>query len=135
MGINPKKCLTQLDKNSYMQDRVRGQMMKLNPPEEKKTTQEVANRNGKAPLNKSFEKNNFRSFFKRPPMTPGRLPLNQSPGLQEMAANKRRDRGFQQLTLLPPISHRRLPLRHLALGFLRGHPEGHEPLLTHMLGG
>ena len=56
MGINPKKCLTQMDKNSYMQDRVRGQMMKLNPPEEKKTPQEVVNRNGKAPLNKSFEK-------------------------------------------------------------------------------
>jgi hypothetical protein len=63
--------------------------MKLNTPEEKKTSQKVTRGNGKATLNKGFEKNNFRSFFKWPPMTLGRLPLNQSSGLQEMAANKR----------------------------------------------
>ena len=44
-------------------------MVKLNPLKEKKTPQEVANKNGKATLNKGFEKNNFRSFFKWPPMT------------------------------------------------------------------
>ena len=43
--------------------------MKLNPPEEKKTPQKVAGRNGKATLNKGFEKNNFRSLFKWPLMT------------------------------------------------------------------
>ena len=37
--------------------------MKLNTPEEKKTPQKVASGNGKATLNKGFEKNNFRSFF------------------------------------------------------------------------
>jgi len=63
--------------------------MKLNPPEEKKTPQEVASGNGKATLNESFEKNDFRSFFEWPPMTLGRLPLDQSPGLQKTAANKR----------------------------------------------
>ena len=68
-------------------------------------------------------------------MTLGRLPLNQSFRLQEMAANKRRDRSFRQLTFLPPISHRRLLLGHLVLGFLRRHPEGHKPLLMHRLGG
>jgi len=67
-------------------------MMKLNPPEEKKTLQKVASRNGKATLNKGFEENNFRSFLKWPPMTLGRLPLNQSSGLQKMAANKMRSR-------------------------------------------
>ena len=39
-------------------------MMKLNPLEEKKTPQEVASGNGKATLNESFEKNDFRSFFR-----------------------------------------------------------------------
>jgi len=68
--------------------------MKLNTPEEKETPQKVAGRNGKATLNKGFEKNNFRSFFKWPPMTFGRLPLDQSSGLQKTAANKRRDHGF-----------------------------------------
>src|SRR6185437_3088189 len=109
--------------------------MKLNTPEEKKTPQKVASGNGKATLNKGFEKNNFRSLFKRPPMTLGRLPLNQSSGLQKMAANKRRDRGFQQLTFLPPITHRHLLLGHSARRFLRRHPESHEPFLAHMLGG
>ena len=37
--------------------------MKLNTTEEKKTPQKVASGNGKATLNKGFEKNNFRSFF------------------------------------------------------------------------
>jgi hypothetical protein len=109
--------------------------MKLNPPEEKTTPQKVACRNGKATLNKGFEKNNFGGFLKWPPMTFSRLPLDQSSGSQKMAANKRRDRSFRQLTLLPPISHSRLLLGHLALGFLRHHPEGHKPLLTHMLRG
>jgi hypothetical protein len=109
--------------------------MKLNTPEEKETLQNVACRNGKATLNKGFETNNFRSFFKWPPMTFGRLPLDRSSGLQKIAANKRQDRSFEQLTLLPPISHSRLLLGHLALGLLRRHLEGHEPLLTHMLGG
>jgi len=63
--------------------------MKLNTPEEKKTPQKIASGNGKATLNKGFEKNNLRSFFKWPPMTLSRLPLNQSFGLQEMAAYKR----------------------------------------------
>jgi len=63
--------------------------MKLNSPEEKKTPQKITSGNGKATLNKGFEKNNFRSLFKWPPMTLGRLPLDQSPGLQKTAANKR----------------------------------------------
>jgi len=63
--------------------------MKLNTPEEKKTPQKVASRNGKAALNEGFEENNFKRFLKWPPMTLGRLPLNQSSGLQKMATNKR----------------------------------------------
>ena len=110
-------------------------MMKLNPPDKKKTSQEVASRNGKATLDKSLEKNDFRSLFKRPLMTFDRLPLNQSFRLQKMTADKRRDRGFRKLTLFPPVSHRRLLPESLALGSLRRHPESHEPLLTHMFGG
>ena len=64
-------------------------MVKLNTPKEKKTPQQVASGNGKATLNKGLEKNNFRSFFKWPPMTLGWLPLDQSLGLQKTAANKR----------------------------------------------
>ena len=70
-------------------------MIKLNTPKEKKTPQKDTSGNGKATLNKVFEKNNFRSFFEWPPMTLGRLLLNQSSGLQKMAANKRRDCNFQ----------------------------------------
>jgi len=55
--------------------------MKLNTPEEKKTPQKIASGNGKATLNKGFEKNNFRSLFKWPTMTHSWLPLDQSPGL------------------------------------------------------
>ena len=63
--------------------------MKLNSLEEKKTPQKITSGNGKATLNKGFEKNNIRSLFKWSPMTFGRLPLNQSFGLQKMATNKR----------------------------------------------
>ena len=108
-------------------------MMKLNPPDKKKTSQEVANWNRKATLDKSFEKNNFKCLFKRPLMTFGRLPLNQGFRLQKMTADKRRDHGFRKLTLFPPVSHRRLLPGSLALGSLRRHPEGHEPLFAHML--
>ena len=89
MRINSKKGLTNLNKNSYVQNGFGGQMMKLNPLEEKKTPQEVANGNSKATLNKCFEKNNIRNLFKRPNMTLGQLPLNQGSGLQKTAANKR----------------------------------------------
>ena len=37
--------------------------MKLNTPEEKKTPQKVASGNGKAMLNKGFEKEQFQKFF------------------------------------------------------------------------
>ena len=69
-------------------------MMKLNPPEEKKTLQKVASGEGKATLDKSLEKNDFRILFKRPLMTFGRLPLNQSFRLQKMMADKRGDHGL-----------------------------------------
>ena len=39
-------------------------MMKLNPPDKKKTSQEVASRNGKATLDKSLEKNISEVFSK-----------------------------------------------------------------------
>ena len=110
-------------------------MMKLNPPNKKKTMQEVANWNRKATIDKSCEKNNFKCLFKRPLMTFGRLPLNQGFRLQKMTADKRRDHGFRKLTLFPPISHRRLLPGSLALGSLRRHPEGHEPLLTRICSG
>jgi len=38
MGIDPKESFAQMNKNCYVQDRIRGQMMKLNPPKEKKTS-------------------------------------------------------------------------------------------------
>jgi len=60
-----------MDKNGYMKNLIRGQMVKLNPPKEKNTWQEIANRHYKVTLNKSLKKNNLRNLFKGPFMTFG----------------------------------------------------------------
>jgi len=48
-----------MDKNGYMKNLIRGQMVKLNPPKEKNTWQEILNQHCKVTLNKSLKKKNL----------------------------------------------------------------------------
>ena len=61
VGLNPQKSFTQMNKDRDMKNRVRGQVMHLNPPMMKKTSEKV--RNGKTEAPKNMRKKNNRFIF------------------------------------------------------------------------
>ena len=69
MGMDSKENFAQMHKNRNMEDGIRGQMMKLDPPMELQTPQKITNRNSKAMLNKGLEQNGLRNLLIRPIMS------------------------------------------------------------------
>ena len=69
MGMDSKENFAQMHKNRNMEDGIRGQMMKLDPPMELQTPQKITNRNSKATLNKGLEQNGLRNLLIRPIMS------------------------------------------------------------------
>ena len=63
VGLNPQKSFTQMNKDQDFKNRVRGQMMHLNPPVMKKTSEEIGNRKTEAPKNMRKENNRFIPFL------------------------------------------------------------------------
>ena len=69
MGMDSKENFAQMHKNRNMEDGIRGQMMKLDPPMELQTPQKITNQNSKATLNKGLEQNGLRNLLIRPIMS------------------------------------------------------------------
>jgi len=65
VGLNPQESFPKMDKNRYVKDRIRGQVMHLNPPMVKEAPEEI--RNGKTKAAKNVRKKNdrFVSFLMR----------------------------------------------------------------------
>jgi hypothetical protein len=74
VGLNPQKGFTQMNKDRDVKNRVRGQMMHLNPPMMKKASGEIRNGKTEAPKNMRKENERFVSPFMRK-----RLPIRTSP--------------------------------------------------------
>ena len=57
VGLNPQESFAKMEKNRYVENGVRGQVMHLNPPMEKEAPEEIGNRKTEAPKNIRKENN------------------------------------------------------------------------------
>ena len=107
-----------MDKDRDVKNRVRGQVMHLNPPMMKKTSEEIRNGKTEAPKNMRMENDRFVS-----PLMRKRLPIRTPPmdyvlGLKKVTLYQIQKMGVGTLTRLPPVDLRlangsgvHLPLR------------------------
>ena len=76
VGLNPQESFTQMNKDRDVKNRVRGQVMHLNPPVVKEATEEVRNRKTEAPKNMRKENNRFVSSLMRKRLPHGSMPMD-----------------------------------------------------------
>ena len=83
VGLNPQESFTEIDKDRDVKNRIRGQVMHLNPPVMNKAPEGIRNRkieatknmrkkNGKTEATKNMRKKNDRFIFS---LTRKRLPI------------------------------------------------------------
>ena len=122
VGLNPQESITQMNKDRDVNNRIRGQVMHLNPPMVKKASEEI--RNGKIEAPKNMRKKNDRlvSPLMRKRLPIGTPPIDQVLGLKKMLLRKIQKMGVGTLTRLPPVDLRlangsvvHLPLRSRSL--------------------
>ena len=87
-----------MDKDRDVKNRVRGQVMHLNPPMMKKALEEIRNGKTEAPKNMRKEKNRFVSLLIRKRLPPGSTPIDHTPGLEKMFPHKIKKIGVETLT-------------------------------------
>jgi len=121
--FDPQKRLAEMDKDRNMKNRIRGQVVHLNPPMMKKTSEEIINRKTEAPKNMGMKNNRFIH-----PLMRKRLPIRSPPmdhvsGLEKMLFYKTKQMEIGTLTRFPPMGFRpisgsfaRLPLPSSLLG-------------------
>ena len=61
IGFDPQESFTKMNEDGDMQNRIRGQVMHLNPPMMKKTSEEI--RHGKTKVSKNMRMKNNRFIF------------------------------------------------------------------------
>ena len=65
VGLDPQDGLAQMDKDKNMEDRIRGQVMHLNPPVMKEAPEEIGNWKTEASKNIRKENDRFIPFLSR----------------------------------------------------------------------
>ena len=66
VGLDPQESFTKMDKDrDDVKNRIRGQVMHLNPPVVKKASEEIRNRKSEAPKNMRKKNNIFVSLLMR----------------------------------------------------------------------
>jgi hypothetical protein len=83
-GLNPQEIFTQINKDRDVKNRIRGQMMHLNPPMMKKTSKEIINRKIEAPKNIRKKNNRFISFLMGKILPIRTPPMDNVPRLRNM---------------------------------------------------
>jgi len=63
MGFDPQISFTEVDKDGDVEDRIWGQVMRLNPPMEEKTMEEIRSTNSETAQDKIFESDGFLRFL------------------------------------------------------------------------
>jgi len=106
VGLDPQEGLTQVDKDRDVEDGIRGQVMHLNPPVVKESTEEI--RNGKTKAPKNMRKKNDRlvspvMWKKLSIRTP---PMDHALGLKKVTLYQIQKVGVGILTRLPPMDLR-----------------------------
>ena len=103
VGLDPQKSLAKMDENRDVDNRVRGQVMHLNPPMEKEAPEEIGNRKTEAPKNIRKENNRFISFLMRKRFPRRSTPMDNATGLKKMLPHQIQKMGVGTLTRLPPM--------------------------------
>ena len=88
MRFDPQKSFAKMDKDLNMKNRIRGQVMNLNPPVVKKTSEEIRNRKFEASKNMRMEHNRFTRFLTRRRFTNKAPPKNYLLRLKKMILYK-----------------------------------------------
>ena len=84
VGLNPQESFTEMDKNRDVKNRIRGQVMHLNPPAMKKAPEEIRNRKTEASKNMTKKNNRFVSLLMRKRLPIRTPPMDNILGLKKM---------------------------------------------------
>jgi hypothetical protein len=95
-----------VDKDRDVQDRIRGQMMHLNPPVMKEATEKIRNWKTEALKNMRKKNDRFVSPLMRKTLPHRSAPMDQFPRLKKMALDQIQEMGVGALTRLPPVDLR-----------------------------
>ena len=134
VGLDPQESFTKMDKDQNVKNRIRGQVMHLNPPMVKKAPEEIRNGKTEAPKNVRKKNNRFVCSLVRKRLPIGTPPIDQVLGLKKMLLRKIQKMGVGTLTRLPPLNLRlahgsvaHLPFRSR---FLRRHENREKQILS-----
>ena len=123
VGLNPQKSFTKMDKDRDVKNRIRGQVMHLNPPVMKKAPEEIRNQKIEATKNIRKKNNRFIFFLMRKRLPIRTPPMDNVLGLKKMLLYQSKQVGVGTHTRLPPMGFRifsasltRLPPSSRSLG-------------------
>ena len=104
VGHNPQESFVKMDKNRDVKNRVRSQVMHLNPPMEKEAPKEIRNGKTEAPKNVRQENNRFVFLLMRKRLPLGSTPMDHVLRLKKMTLHQIQKMGVNTLTRLPSMS-------------------------------
>ena len=110
-GLDPQESFTKMDKDQNVKNRIRGQVMHLNPPIVKKAPKEIGNGKTEASKNKGMKYNRFIQPLVRRRLPIGSPPMNQAPGLKKMLFYKTEQIETGTLTRFPLMGFRAISAR------------------------
>ena len=117
VGLDPQKSLAKMNENRDVENRVRGQVMHLNPPMEKEAPEEIGNRKTEAPKNIRKENNRFVSFLMGKRFPHRSTPMDHASRLKKMTLHQIQKMGVGTLTRLPLLDLRPVPCNTASLPF------------------
>ena len=88
MGLDPQESFTKMDKDRDVKNRIRGQVMYLNPLMVKKTLEEIGNGKTEAPKNMRMINNRFVFSLMRKIFPFGSPPMDHVSGLKKVLLYK-----------------------------------------------
>ena len=134
VGLDPQESFTEMDKDRDVKNRIRGQVMHLNPPAMKKAPEEIRNRKTEASKNMTKKNNRFVSLLMRKRLPIRMSPMDHAPRLKKVTLYLVQKMGVGTLTRLPLLDLRpvlgsaaRLCFRS---GFLRRHGNREKQILS-----
>jgi len=115
--FDPQESLAEMDKDRNVKNRIRSQVVYLNPPMVKRTLEEIGNRKTEASKNIGMKNNRFIHPLMRKRLPIGSPPMDHVARLEKVFLHKTKQMEIGTLTRSPPVSFRsasssftRLPL-------------------------
>jgi hypothetical protein len=88
MGLNSKEGFIEVDENGHMADRVRVEVLQLNPEEIEKATEERTSGEGQSPFRKRAKRNDLVDAFHGERVTKGKAPIDEIPLLKKTSQHQ-----------------------------------------------